>query len=347
MKYGVFVGRFQPFHNGHAQVVEHALTKVDRLILVIGSADRARNTRNPFTVSERIQMIMSSFHWAVAMDRIVFASVPDYPDDNDWCAGVRSEVNSILERYAEKDEGEQTVGLVGQKKDHTSYYIKMFPDWEPVAVNVGHWMISATDIRDRVFSPLPEVPLKHVPTGTADFLSNFVFGPDFPDRLAEMEAKRARDKRWAAAPHPPKDQCADALVTQGDKILLVTRGKWPGKGLLAMPGGHVNEFERVIDASQRELNEETKLRHPDGRMLTPEEYDAYLVGYAFADDPYRSDFGRVITNVYHYELPITETSWPVEAGDDARDAAWYLIADLRSEQFHDDHFFLIKQMLEN
>lgn len=346
MKYGVFVGRFQPFHNGHAQVVEQALTKVDRLILVIGSADRARNTRNPFTVAERQAMIEQSFHWAVASGRIIFASVPDYPDDDDWCGGVRNVVMHILVANVAKD-GKQTVGLVGQKKDHTSYYINMFPDWEPVPVEAGHWMISATDIRSRVFSPLPEVPSTHVPNGTRDFLAKFVFGEHFPDRLAEMEAKRARDKRWASAPYPPKDHCADACVTQGDHILLVTRGKWPGKGLLAMPGGHINEYEYPFDAAKRELGEETKLRKPGGEIITDFDFISYLVGTIQANNPYRSDFGRVISDVYHFELPITETLWPVEAGDDAAAAAWYPIADLRSEQFHDDHFFLIKQMLEN
>ena len=33
----LYVGRFQPFHNGHLEVVRHILSRADELILVIGA----------------------------------------------------------------------------------------------------------------------------------------------------------------------------------------------------------------------------------------------------------------------------------------------------------------------
>lgn len=37
--YLVFIGRFEPFHNGHAAVARHALAKASKVIFLVGSAD--------------------------------------------------------------------------------------------------------------------------------------------------------------------------------------------------------------------------------------------------------------------------------------------------------------------
>ncbi|MEM3085205.1 MAG: nicotinamide-nucleotide adenylyltransferase, partial [Nitrososphaerales archaeon] len=60
MKYGLLVGRFQPFHNGHLYAVKFALTKVDMLWIVIGSAQKSHEQRNPFTTGERLAMIKAT-----------------------------------------------------------------------------------------------------------------------------------------------------------------------------------------------------------------------------------------------------------------------------------------------
>jgi nicotinamide-nucleotide adenylyltransferase len=54
---GLYIGRFQPFHKGHLQVVEHLLEKVDELVIVIGSAQYSHQLENVFTAGERITMI--------------------------------------------------------------------------------------------------------------------------------------------------------------------------------------------------------------------------------------------------------------------------------------------------
>jgi cytidyltransferase-like protein len=45
--FGVFIGRFQPLHVGHEHVITHALERVNRLIVLVGSANMARDPRNP------------------------------------------------------------------------------------------------------------------------------------------------------------------------------------------------------------------------------------------------------------------------------------------------------------
>ena len=54
---GFLVGRFQPFHNGHEQLVRDIATEVDELVVGIGSADASHTVRNPFTAGERMVMI--------------------------------------------------------------------------------------------------------------------------------------------------------------------------------------------------------------------------------------------------------------------------------------------------
>ena len=56
-KYLVFIGRFQPFHNGHKAVIDEALKRSDKVIILIGSANLPRSLRNPFSVAERTAMI--------------------------------------------------------------------------------------------------------------------------------------------------------------------------------------------------------------------------------------------------------------------------------------------------
>jgi bifunctional NMN adenylyltransferase/nudix hydrolase len=51
--YCLFIGRFQPFHNGHHAVLKHALSIADKAIIVIGSANQTPNARNPWTAEER------------------------------------------------------------------------------------------------------------------------------------------------------------------------------------------------------------------------------------------------------------------------------------------------------
>ena len=47
--YLVFIGRFQPFHLGHWQVVNTALSQAQQVIVLVGSSFQPRSTRNPWT----------------------------------------------------------------------------------------------------------------------------------------------------------------------------------------------------------------------------------------------------------------------------------------------------------
>lgn len=54
---GLFLGRFQPYHNGHHAVIDEIVKEVDELIIGIGSAQWSHSFENPFTSGERVMMV--------------------------------------------------------------------------------------------------------------------------------------------------------------------------------------------------------------------------------------------------------------------------------------------------
>lgn len=90
---GLFVGRFQPFHNGHLAAVKYALKNVDYLYIVVGSAQRSHERDNPFTAGERIMMIKAALNEAgVDARRWMLIPVQDAESHSVWTATLRSTV---------------------------------------------------------------------------------------------------------------------------------------------------------------------------------------------------------------------------------------------------------------
>ena len=53
---------------------------------------------------------------------------------------------------------------------------------------------------------------------------------------------------------------ASACIWRDSKVLLIKRGKPPGKGLWSFPGGKIEPSETALEAARRELFEETQVR---------------------------------------------------------------------------------------
>ena len=56
-KLGMYLGRFQPFHNGHKFIVDKMLEECEEVVIVVGSADKMGTMKNPFPAWERMNMI--------------------------------------------------------------------------------------------------------------------------------------------------------------------------------------------------------------------------------------------------------------------------------------------------
>lgn len=54
---GILIGRMQPVHNGHIQVIKKTLEEVDEIIIGVGSAQLSHELKNPFTAGERVMMV--------------------------------------------------------------------------------------------------------------------------------------------------------------------------------------------------------------------------------------------------------------------------------------------------
>ncbi|MDD1687174.1 nicotinamide-nucleotide adenylyltransferase [Methanoregula sp.] len=88
MKRGFYVGRFQPFHNGHQTVLEHIAGKVDEIIIGIGSAQLSHHVDNPFTAGERVLMITRSLATLDCPYYVI--PIEDVQRNALWVAHVRS-----------------------------------------------------------------------------------------------------------------------------------------------------------------------------------------------------------------------------------------------------------------
>ncbi len=78
MTTGLYLGRFQPVHNGHILSIKSILDEVDDLIIVVGSALKSFSLENPFTAGERIEMLRGALVEAsVPLSRVMVLPVPD------------------------------------------------------------------------------------------------------------------------------------------------------------------------------------------------------------------------------------------------------------------------------
>ena len=57
MKKGLILGRFQPFHLGHLELIKSIIDQQIEPVICIGSAQHSYTEENPFTVEERMKMI--------------------------------------------------------------------------------------------------------------------------------------------------------------------------------------------------------------------------------------------------------------------------------------------------
>lgn len=72
MKTGLFIGRFQPFHEGHRRCVEKILAENDRCIILL--RDTEETDKNPFAIEIRRALIRAEFP---DIRRVLIATIDD------------------------------------------------------------------------------------------------------------------------------------------------------------------------------------------------------------------------------------------------------------------------------
>lgn len=336
-KHAIYIGRFRPLHHGHYSAIIQAFTELelDKLTILVGSSNRHRSPKNPFTFDEVRIMIENSL--PEYADKIEVKPLFDHAKNCNWQADVRS----------------KSVGathIIGHNKDESSYYLNLFPElkqFECEPVYIGHVKLSATLIRELLFNDkLFDNPCAALtPLGTYNFLKEWVKTEFFDEMLAETKSAEREVAKFVDYPY--KDHlniaCADNVVTCAGHVLLTRRKFNPGKNCLAIPGGHKSEHETFLDAALRELHEETKIKLPENVLR------GSIVGEKMFDDPRRSYPHTRITMAYHIDVkPNPNGSLPrVTAADDAVWAGWvslHELNDLQSEMY-DDHYQIIQHFV--
>ncbi len=330
----VLIGRFQPFHRGHLGVIRRAFEVADRVLILVGSAHCPRSHRNPFTFEERADMILAAItdefgedgEWSVDVEPL-----DDHTYNNQrWIAEVQEIVASTT------DENDR-ITLIGHSKDHTSYYLSMFPQWASVDVeNVDG--ISSTPIREAFFTS-GDILAAHIPESTTGFLREFATSDAYSDLTAEYRFIEKYRKQWAEAPYAPTFVTVDACVVQSGHVLLVKRRGQPGRGLWALPGGFLEQNETIESAVLRELREETRLKVPEPVLR------GSIVTSRVFDDPNRSARGRTITHAFLIHLKPDVRLPEVRAGSDARAAEWVPISEVDREKMFEDHYAIVAALV--
>ena len=80
---GLLIGRFQPFHLGHLEALQFALSKVDKLWVGLGSSNKSIEKSNPFSAEERKEMILSSIDDSMK-NKITIYFIPDVDNHVKW-----------------------------------------------------------------------------------------------------------------------------------------------------------------------------------------------------------------------------------------------------------------------
>lgn len=350
MKYKacVFIGRFQPIHDAHVQIIEEALQIAERVIISVGSAHRPKTIRNPWTAEERIHMIKRAMQDSLSQsqgwsdfpedfeNRVTFIQVRDHLYNNTrWATETYSKA-LMAGATQHKD-----TAIIGCFKDSTSWYLNMFPQWDLHEVqkvyNKQNELMNATDIREEIFENRKIVEnAEYLCQGVVQEINAWMALEDCQNLTDEYDFVKEYKASWQAAPYPPTFVTTDCVVIKSGHILLIKRKFNPGKGLYALPGGFLNQNERVQQCAIRELKEETRIK-VDKKIL-----EKNIEAIETFDHPQRSLRGRTITHAHLINLgegPLPE----IKANDDASGAHWIPLADMKhlEDEMFEDHMDII------
>jgi len=152
---GLLIGRFQPFHLGHLEALQFALSKVDKLWVGLGSSNKSTQKNDPFSAEERKEMILSSIDDSMK-DKISIYFIPDLDNHVKWIDKIDTIVpkfdivfsNDELTKHLYSKRTVQIISIPFLKRD----------------------VLSGTKIRELIISDQRWDDL--VPEGTKNFLIN-------------------------------------------------------------------------------------------------------------------------------------------------------------------------------
>lgn len=355
--------RGQPIHDGHIHLIQQAADLgVEYINILVGSARSQRRPRNPFTFGERCTMIQEAIRdhggrlaAMLAAGCIAILPIRDMTYNNEaWLSQVQQVVYNEQQNFNDKTRPI----MIGYAKDPTTdYYMKMFGPVYDTAVaspyEIDGTIIDATTIRKDLFTTdgdsLSPSFNRFVSPRVRAFITDwcrteykYLLGMNPIEYLRrEYQSIRNYRKGWEEAmakgllKWEPTFNTVDAAIYCAGHVLMVERDAWPGRGLLAFPGGYVNANEHLIQAMMRELLEETCLDIPEKVLMGSLRHQRTF------DDPHRSERGRLFTQMYVFQIEPNRGEMPkVYGGDDAKRAFWQPRGSLNEAQCFEDHWHM-------
>ena len=101
---GIMIGRFQPFHLGHLDLVKQILKDCDEVIIAITSSQFNYLEKDPFTAGERIEMIHDSIKESdVDLNRCIILSLENQFNIATWLSYLKSMLPQFDKVYSGND----------------------------------------------------------------------------------------------------------------------------------------------------------------------------------------------------------------------------------------------------
>ena len=111
----IVIGRFQPVHNGHVALFKAAAEIAHTVLVLVGSSNIARDSKNPFTFAERKIMIEDNFpHTNIQKTNLAIEPiVDDLYNEQRWYSDVQAAVQKTV---TDRGWDPKKVVLVGHQK---------------------------------------------------------------------------------------------------------------------------------------------------------------------------------------------------------------------------------------
>jgi nicotinamide-nucleotide adenylyltransferase len=133
----LFIGRFQPFHNGHLETVKWICSRADKLYIVLAEDHGGSNERNPYSREQREAMINKSLaDENVRNYEIVY--IPDHETVNGWYDAITNHIPNFDVLFTGNPWIEECFRKRGRKVEH-----------QPI---INEKQFNATEIRRRIKS---------------------------------------------------------------------------------------------------------------------------------------------------------------------------------------------------
>ncbi len=173
------MGRFQPFHWGHYDLVQAALAQGERVIILLGSHLSSQSIKNPWSSGER-EIMMRMCLSDADQTRIQVVPICDCETDQEWAATIHRGVDRVAGPRSQ-------IAIVGHHDQGRKFFSQWFSDWAYIE-RLRRPHLAATDIRLAYFGGCSETHYADkLPSGTLDSLREFKMHPTY-EQLCQMSS---------------------------------------------------------------------------------------------------------------------------------------------------------------